>query len=238
MTATTAAMTATTTTSKYGHLFFERLWRMSGIQSVLFLVIGSVVAGFGPGVGASTDTLGAFYAANSTRILIATPILGLGILNLMWFAAAIRNTLADAGVDGWGAAATAASAMFGAIAFRLIALQGALAFSIAGSGNDAFVSGLADLGWAGVVLSSFPRAMLIMAGSFGLWRAGLISNRAFGLAVGAVILGVLGGTTLIADGFWAPDGAYSRFIWPAIGIVWVVAASRVLARVPSTRTGF
>ncbi len=238
MTATTAAMTATTTTPKYGHLFFERLWRMSGIQSVLFLVIGSVVAGFGPGVGASTDTLGAFYAANSTRILIATPILGLGILNLMWFAAAIRNTLADAGVDGWGAAATAASAMFGAIAFGLIALQAALAFSIAGSSNDAFVSGLADLGWAGVVLSSFPRAMLIMAGSFGLWRAGLISNRAFGLAVGAVILGVLGGTTLIADGFWAPDGAYSRFIWPAIGIVWVVAASRVLARVPSTRTGF
>ena len=240
MTATTAAVTATTTTTttKHGHLFFENLWRMSGIQAVLFIVIGSVVAGFGPGVGASSEALGAFYAANSTRILIATPILGLGILNLLWFAAAIRNTLHDAGVDGWGAAATTASAMVGAIAFLLIALQAGLAFSIAGSGNDAFVTGVSDLGWLGVVLSSFPRAMLIMAGSFGLWRAGIISNRNFGLAVGAVILGVLGGTTLIADSFWAPDGAYSRFIWPAIGIVWVLAISRVLARVPSARNGF
>jgi hypothetical protein len=237
MTATTAAATAQTT-SKYGRLFFERLWRMSGIQAVLFIIIGSVVAGFGPGVGASSDVIGAFYASNGTRILIATPILGLGVLNLMWFASAIRTTLADAGLDGWGASATAASAAFGAIAFLLIAAQAGLAYTIVGSGNVAFASGLNDLGWAGVVLSSFPRAMLVMAGSFGFWRAGLISNTYFGAAVAVVILGVLGGTTWIADGFWAPDGVFSRIIWPAIGLVWVVAASRVLARVPSTRTGF
>ena len=52
MSATTAAIAAPTT-PKYGHLFFEGLWRMSGIQAVAFLVIGTVVAGFGPGVGAS-----------------------------------------------------------------------------------------------------------------------------------------------------------------------------------------
>src|SRR5437762_5104357 len=28
----------------------------------------------------------------------------------------------------------------------------------------------------------------------------------------------------------APDGAYARFVWPIIGLVWVVLASRVLAR--------
>ena len=237
MTATTAATTATTT-SKYGRLFFERLWRMSGIQAVAFLVIGSVVAGFGPGVGASSDAIAAFYASNSARILIATPIFGLAILNLMWFASAIRTTLADAGLDGWGASATAASAAFGAIAFLLIAVQAGLAYTIVGSGNVAFASGLTDLSWAGFVLSSFPRAMLVMAGSFGLWRAGLISNSYFGAAVGLVILGVLGGTTWLPDGVWAPDGVFSRYILPALGLVWVVAVSRVLARVPSSRTGF
>jgi hypothetical protein len=36
-----------------------------------------------------------------------------------------------------------------------------------------------DLAWSCVVLSSFPRAMLIMSGTFGLWRAGLISNALF-----------------------------------------------------------
>jgi hypothetical protein len=38
------------------------------------------------------------------------------------FAAALRNTLADAGKDGWGAAATASSAAFGTLFFLLIAI--------------------------------------------------------------------------------------------------------------------
>ena len=49
---------------------------------------------------------------------------------------------------------------------------------------------------------------------------------------------VVDGTTWLADGAWAPDGLYSRFIWPAIGMVAVVVASRVLARAPSTHTEF
>src|SRR6267378_1831648 len=89
-----------------------------------------------------------------------------------------------------------------------------------------------------VVFSSFPRAMLVMSGSFGLWRAKLISNRLFGAGVAAVVLGVLGGTTWMSGGFWAPDGVYSRFVWPIIGLVWVVVVSRVLARSPATRTGW
>jgi len=40
---------------------------------------------------------------------------GLAVLNLMWFAGALRNTLTDAGQDGWGAAATASSAAIGAL---------------------------------------------------------------------------------------------------------------------------
>src|SRR5207245_2634522 len=97
---------------------------------------------------------------------------------------------------------------------------------------------LIDFAWVLVVLSSFPRAMLIMAGSFGLWRARLISNALFGTCVAAVVLGVLGGTTWVSGGFWAPDGAYARFVWPIIGLVWVVVASRVLARSPATRAGW
>ena len=50
------------------------------------------------------------------------------------------------------------------------------------------LGGLNDLVWAGVVLSSFPRAMLIMSAAFGLWRAGLISNRLFAVGVAAVVI--------------------------------------------------
>jgi len=93
--------------------------------------------------------------------------------------------------------------------------------------------------WAGVVMTSFPRAMLIMAGTFGLWRGGLISNRQFAAGVAAVVLVLAGGSTWMSDGFWAPSGAYSRFISPAIAFVWIAAVSRVLLnRAPVSRAGW
>jgi len=217
--------------------FWERFWRTSGIQFVVVFIIAYVIYGYQPPVGASADALAAFYDGNRTRILIAAVISGLNILNLMWFAAAIRTALADAGQDGWGAAATASSAAFGALFFLQIAMAAALAYSFAGSGNNALTSGLNDLTWACLVLSSFPRAMLIMAGTFGLWRAGLISNALFSMGVAALLLVLLGGTTWMSDGFWAPAGAYSRFVSPIIGLAWVLVVSRVLlARGPATRT--
>ena len=235
----TASTTATSSsTGKYGRAFWERLWRGSGNNFVIFAIVALVIYGSQPPVGASADALSAFYASHRTRILIAAVLSGLAVLNLLWFAAALRTTLADAGEDGWGAAATAASALVGALFLLLIAVTAGLAYSIAGSGNQSFTSGLNDVMWALVVLTSFPRAMLVMSGSFGLWRAGLISNRLFGAGVAVVVLGVLGGTTWVSGGLWAPDGVYSRFVWPILGLVWVVVASRVMARSPATRAGW
>jgi len=234
-----ASTTATSSSSgKYGRAFWERLWRGSGNNFVIFAIVAYVIYGSQPQVGASADALAAFYASHRTRILISAVFSGLAVLNLMWFAAALRTTLADAGQDGWGAAATAASAGVGALFLLLIAVTAGLAYSIAGSGNQSVSSGLNDVMWALVVLTSFPRAMLVMSGSFGLWRAGLISNRLFGAGVAVVVLGVLGGTTWVSGGFWAPDGVYSRFVWPILGLVWVLVFNRVLARSPATRAGW
>jgi len=219
--------------------FWERLWRTSGLQFVGFFIITWVIYGYPPGVGAPPDALDAFYHGDRLRILIAAAFSGLNLLNLLWFAAALRTTLAAAGKEGWGAAATASSAAFGGLSFLLIAIGAALAYSINGSGNHMLSSGLNDFAWVLAVLTSFPRAMLIMAGSFGLWRAGLISNALFAAGVAAVVLALLGGTTWLSGGFWAPDGAYSRFVSPIIGLVWVMAVSRVLlTKSPAERAGW
>jgi hypothetical protein len=219
--------------------FWERLWRTAGLQFVVFFIIAYLIYGNQPQVGASADSLVAFYHGDRARILIAAVFSGLNVLNLMWFAAALRTTLADAGQDGWGAAATAASAALGGVFLLMITVDAALAYSIARSGNDALTSGLNDFLWVSVVLSSFPRAMLIMAGTFGLWRAGLISNARFAAGVATLLLVLLGGTTWVSGGFWAPDGVYSRFVSPLIGLVWIVVVSRVLlSRSPATRAGW
>ena len=219
--------------------FWERLWRTGGIQFVVLFIIAYVIYGYQPQVGAPADALIAFYGGNRTRILIAAVFSGLAVLNLLWFVAALRNSLADAGQDGWGAAATAASAAVAVLFLLPITASAALAYSIAGSGNQALTSALNDFAWACVVLSSFPRAMLIMAGTFGFWRAGIISNALFTAGVAAVVLVLLGGTTWLSDGFWAPDGAYSRFVSPIIGLIWIVVVSRILlTRSPAARSGW
>jgi hypothetical protein len=166
--------------------FWERLWRSAGIQAVGLFVVGYVIYGHQPQIRASADSLAAFYNGTRTQILIAAVCYGFAIVNLMWFAAALRTTLADAGHDGWGAAATAASAAVGGLFLLLVGVVAVLAYSIAGSGNQGLTSGLNFLAWAGVVLSSFPRAMLIMSAAFGLWRAGLISSALFTVGVAAL----------------------------------------------------
>jgi hypothetical protein len=205
------------------------VFRQSGISFVYLLIVSSVIHGYQPQVGASAESIAAFYTGERTRILIAAVISGLAVLNLMWFAAALKTTLADAGQDGWGAAATASSAAVGGLFLLSISVSAGLAYSIAGSGNEALTSALNDFTWALAVLNSFPRAMLVMAGAFGLFGAGLISNALFGTGVAAVVLGVLGGTTWLSGGFWAPDGVYSRFVWPIIFLLYVVVVSRVLS---------
>jgi hypothetical protein len=227
---------SSSTTGKYNTSeFWARLWRTSGIQFVTVLLIAYIVSGYQPQFGASIDALVAFYDGHRARILVSAVLSGLAVLNLMWFAAALRATLADAGRDGWGAAVTASSAATAGLIFLLVMVVTTLAYSTAGSGNQILLSGLNDFAWTGLVLSSFPRAMLIMAGTFGLWRAGLISNVLFAAGVAAVVLVLLGGTTWVSGGFWSPDGAYSRFVSPVIGLVWVVVVSRILlTRGPAT----
>ena len=214
---------------------WERIWRGSGIGAVLFLVVGGVIyGGNSPKVGASAQELVSFYDGDRTRILIATVIFCIGFLNLLWFAAALSTDLRDAGKDGWASAVTAASAALGAMLFARMALRAALAFSIAGSGSTEVTSGLSDLAWALSVIVSFSAAMLVMAGSFGLWRAAIISKAAFAAGVAAVVLVLLGGTTWASDGFWAPDGAYA-LISAIILYLWLVVVSGLLLmRMPSS----
>jgi hypothetical protein len=216
--------------------FWERLWRTAGIQSTFCFIVAYFVYGHQPQVGASADALAAFYDGDRIRILIAAVFYGLAVLNLMWFAAAIKTTLEDAGQDGWGAAATASSAALGVLFLLLTAMVTGLAYA---SGNHMLASGLNDFVWAGFVLSSFPRAMLIMSAAFGLWRARQISNALFAVGVAAVVLVLLGGTTWLSGEVWAPDGVYSRLVSPAIGLLWGLVVSGVLlTRSPATRSGW
>jgi hypothetical protein len=217
---------------------WNRIWRGAGIQFLVFFVIGAAIRGMQPNIGASADTLLAFYDGDRVRIFVSTVVFGFAFLNLMWFGAALSSALRDAGKAGWGAAATASSTAFAGMWFVIITVNALLAYSVAGYGDATLTSALNDLTWVLVVLTAFPVGMLIMSGSFGLWRAGILSNRGFALGVTAMVLVLLRATTWASDGFWAPDGAYSSYVATGVMALWLLGVSRVLlARRPAPSAG-
>jgi hypothetical protein len=205
-----------------------RMWRSSGVVAVILLIVASVLYGRQPKLGASPVDLVSFFHGDRTRILIATVFFCFAFLELLWFGAALSSVLRDAGKGGWAAAATASSAAFAAVLFVRMAARAALAFSIAGSGLPQVTTGFSDLGWVLTVVLSFPAAMFVMSGAFGLWRAEIISKRFFVVGVVGVALVVLGGTTWAKAGFWAPDGAYA-YIAQAVTFLWIAGLSGFLA---------
>jgi hypothetical protein len=207
---------------------WERNWRGSGIFFVVLFVICWIISGSQPGIGASPLDLASFYDGDRTRILIGSTLFAFNLLNLMWFAAALTSVLRDAGMGGWGNAATISSAGLGAVLFIIYALNLALAYSISGPGRLEITSGLNDLTWILAIIASFPAAMLVMSGSFGLWRAGIISKGPFLAGVTVMVLVLLRATTWADSGFWAPDGAYAHYISTAVALGWVAVVSGFL----------
>jgi len=214
-------------------LDWEKQWRGAGIVAFVLVVVAFVFYGSQPKLGASADELVSFFHGDRTRILIATVIFLFSFLELLWFGAALSSVLRDAGKGGWAAAATASSAAMGAILFVRMTVRAALAFSIAGAGAPGVTTAFSDLGFVLTVVLAFPAAMFVMSGAFGLWRAGLISNRFFTVGAVAVVLALLGGTTWASSGFWAPDGAYANLAQLVV-FAWIAAMSVVLLRLPAT----
>ena len=209
---------------------WERNWRGNGVIAAVLFIVSFIVFGSQPKLGSSAEKLVSFYDGDSTRILISGIIFGFATLCLMWFAAALTSELRDAGKAGWGTAATMAAAAIGAIYFIRITIRASLASSIAGAGDERITSALNDISWALIVIGWFPVAMLVMAGSFGLWRAGIFSSGAFGAGVTAMVLLLLGTTTWASDGFWAADGGYARFVPTITMLLWIAVVSAFLMR--------
>jgi hypothetical protein len=209
---------------------WERRFRSNGVIAAVLFLAGYIVYGIQPKVGVPAAKLVSFYDGDRTRILVSAVIFGFAVLCLMWFSAALASDLREKGKSGWGTAAVAAGAGFGVVFIVLTALRAGLAYSIAGAGNTPVTSALNDVQWVLRVLGWFPIAMLVMAGSFGLWRSGSISNGAFGAGAVALALVLLGTTTWATHGFWAPDGGYARIVPAAVMLIWIATVSVFLTR--------
>src|SRR5438046_8073749 len=86
MSASTTA-TASSTSVNTTRAFWERLWRLSGVSFVVFVIIAYVIYGYQPQIGEPADALAAFYGCRRARDIVDAAFAGLNVLLTTWMPA-------------------------------------------------------------------------------------------------------------------------------------------------------
>jgi hypothetical protein len=201
------------------------------VFAVLFLV-GFLLVGDSPEIGAPADEIGSFYADDRGKLLTVTVLFGLSVIAFLWFLASLATMLRQAGEPRLAATSFGAGVLTTSLFGGVILMNAGLAFKIAEDGDAGVVTALYDLSWALSVLISYPAAALVGAAGIASLRSRLLPEWFGWASVVAALAVLVSGTTWARSGFWAPDGAYNAYITPIVLVAWIVAVSVLLLTRP------
>jgi hypothetical protein len=218
-----------------GAMNWERWARAGGIGFAVFTIASFIVGGEPPKISDSADEVVSYYTDDRGQVLVSSFLFAVGLVLLLWFAAAIANTLRERGEGRVAATVLAAAAAWVPIQLVLTAMSAALAHSIAADGDAAVVHALFNVSWVLDMLGALPIAVFALATAVGLRRTATIPQWLSwgGIAVAALL--ALRSTTWARDGFWSPTGEYLFIVIP-LALLWILITSIVLVRNAPTST--
>lgn len=207
---------------------WDRWAAATGFGFVASAVLGLLLVRDEPGPHASAAEITAWLGGHRSEILTAAIVLGVSVVFLLWFAAAIALALRDGSELRLGVVAFGGAVAFAAALVATVAIVAGLAFAV--DAVDAEVAqGLFAVHWGFHVMSWFPFAVVIGATSIAAGRKRLFGAWYYWASEGAAVVVLLAGTAWAREGFWAPDGAYTS-IAAAVALLWVLVTSVVLVR--------
>jgi hypothetical protein len=196
---------------------------------VAFAVAGFLAGGEAPKTSDASAEVVRYFDSNRGQVIVGSVLFAVGLVFLVWFAAAVANHLRESGESRAGATVLAAGAVFAAVQLVLSTLYATLAFSIAGSGQAATTKALFDFDLALDVLGGLPAGLFILAAAVGLKRTASIPPWLAWAGVAVAALEILRVTAWARDGFWSPSGGY-MVLTIACGLLWILVTSVVLVR--------
>ena len=219
-----------------GSMGWERWARAGGIGFAVFTIASFIVGGEPPKVSDSADEVVSYYTDDRGQVIVSSFLFAVGLVLLLWFAAAIANALRERGEGRVAATVLAAAAAWVPIQLVLTGIGAALAHSIAANGDADVVSALFNLSWVLDMVGALPIAVFALATSLGLRRTQMVPEwLSWGGIVVAVLL-ALRSTTWARDGFWSPTGEYLFIVIP-LALLWILVTSIVLVRkLPASTT--
>jgi hypothetical protein len=192
------------------------LTALAGFAFVLLAAVAAVLMGDAPGSSASATEVADYFDDEHSRVVTAAYLQGLALVFFVWFLAGLGWRLHSAGAPLRARVAYGAGLVVTALYAQSAVVLGALAFRATDEGSVA--QSLFDLALFSQNAAAFPIAALVA----------VATPRWFGLPLAAVFL--VDALTYAGDGFWAPDGDYSRVAYLGF-LAWTAAtAGRLLVR--------
>lgn len=189
---------------------------LAGFAFVLLAAVAAVLMGDAPGASASATEVADYFDDEHSRVVTAAYLQGLALVFFVWFLAGLGWRLHSAGSPLRARVAYGAGLVVTALYAQSAVVLGALAFRATDEGSVA--QSLFDLALFSQNAAAFPIAALVA----------VATPRWFGLPLAAVFL--VDALTYAGDGFWAPDGDYSRVAYLGF-LAWTAAtAGRMLVR--------
>jgi hypothetical protein len=191
----------------------------AGFAFVVLSAIAALLVGDVPGASSSAAEIADYFDDEHTRIVTSVYVQGLSLVFFVWFLAGLGWRLNSAGSPLRARIAYAAGLVATALFAQAAVVFGALAYRAT---DDASVAqSLFDLALFAQNTAAFPIAALVA----------VASPRWTGVLLAAVFL--VDGLTFAGDGFWAPDGDYSRVAYLGF-LAWATATSgRILVGRPA-----
>ena len=188
----------------------------AGFAFVVLSAVAAVLVGDAPGASAAATEVADYFDDAHTRVVTAAYLQGLALVFFVWFLAGLGWRLHSAGAPLRARVAYGAGLVATVLYAQSAVVLGALAFRATDDGSVA--QSMFDLALFSQNAAAFPIAALVA----------VASPRWFGLPLAAIFL--VDGLTYAGDGFWAPDGDYSRVAYLAF-LAWTAAmAGRLLVR--------
>lgn len=213
---------------------WDKLAAAGGIVGVVLFVIAGIVYGSPPGVDDDAQSVASFFSDNRDSVLTVTFLQGLGVLAILWFVAALVNTMREEGESRLAAAAFGSFLLAFSIGGVAALTRGTLAYSVADEGAD-LVLPLYHLSVVFDVFANLLGAGLFLAVGGAVIRTGFLARWWGWVSVAAGLLLIIGSTAWARDGFWSPTGGVSFLTFGGF-VVWVLVTS-VLLTLRARRAG-
>jgi hypothetical protein len=205
----------------------NRAFAACGIILAALIVIGIVILGNSPSSDSSAEKISAFFTDNRTRLLLFAYVNAFAIIPAVFFWGGLWRLLrrAEGGEGALALIAFGSAVLAGAVVVVGTVGEAALAYRIAGEGDQQLTRAVFDMTNLAFNMSNIPLAAFFVAAGLVILHTGVLPRWLGWAALPAAAVQLLGAATFAESGAFMPSGGAVGLLAGVVLLLWTLAAS-------------